>query len=158
MQPSRRFDQRMIANPNAGVVSPETGRRRVALISNLCPHYRQPLYDELARRMDLECFFFAETESYANPEVDPLMPSSQGTSTNGPFKRIQLKRINVLGQPLLPGLARRLAPDRYDAVISALSGRFMLPFVYTVARARRLPFILWTGVWHHPTTTIHRAT
>jgi glycosyltransferase involved in cell wall biosynthesis len=33
----------------------------------------------------------------------------------------------------------------------------MVPYAYAAARAHRLPFVLWTGVWHHPRTAFHRA-
>ena len=123
---------------------------RVALISNLCPHYRAPLYEELARRVDLECYFFSEGEEYWNP----LLPTSVG----GAFRRGHLRRRRVLGEPVMPGLAQRLGRDRYDAVVMGMTGRLMTPFVYGVARGRRLPFVLWTGVWYHPRTPFHQAT
>ncbi len=125
-------------------------KRRVALITNMCPHYRRPLFELLARRFDLECFFFAESESYWNP----LLPAFEG----GDFRRVQLRRVTLLGEPLLPGLAGRLTKGRYDAVIMDLTGRLMIPYVYALARARHLPFVLWTGLWQHPTTRFHRLT
>ncbi len=33
----------------------------------------------------------------------------------------------------------------------------MLPFTYHLARRRALPFVLWSGLWHHPQTVAHRA-
>jgi glycosyltransferase involved in cell wall biosynthesis len=124
---------------------------RVALISNFCPHYRRPLYEELARRMEMDFFFFSEGgERYWNQRL-PI-------EREGDFRRVPLRRVQVLGQPLLPGLAGRLTPARYDAVIVGLTGRLMVPFAYAVAAARKLPFVLWTGVWHHPETRFHQAT
>ena len=136
--------------PSYPAAEARRSKRRVALVSNLCPHYRKPLYELLAQRFELECFFFAESEEYQNP----LMSSFE----LGRFTRVDLDRISVFGEPLLPGLARRLVRSRYDAVIMDLSGRLMVPYVYGVARVRSLPFVLWTGVWHHPTTVVHRAT
>jgi glycosyltransferase involved in cell wall biosynthesis len=69
-----------------------------------------------------------------------------------------MRRVRVLGEPLLPGLASRISPARYDAVIGGLVGRINLPLAYLTARARGIPFILWTGTWHHPQTTFHRLT
>ena len=41
----------------------------------------------------------------------------------------------------------------------SLTGRLMVPYVYAVARARGVPFVLWTGVWHHPQAILfHRLT
>ena len=34
----------------------------------------------------------------------------------------------------------------------------MLPFVYSIAHLRKLPFVLWTGMWHHPRTLSRRLT
>ena len=125
-------------------------RRRVALVSNLCPHYRRPLYELLAKRVTLDCFFFAEREPYWNP----LLPAIE----TGDFSRVPLRRITILGEPLLPGLLRRLTRTRYDVVIVGLVGRLTVPYVYAVARIRGLPFVLWTGVWEHPRTPFHRLT
>src|SRR5262249_41715391 len=69
---------------------------------------------------------------------------------------VGLKRLSILGEPMLPGLARRLTRSRYDAVVMGLAGRIMLPYVFATARARRLPFVLWTGTWQHPQTVFHR--
>jgi glycosyltransferase involved in cell wall biosynthesis len=125
-------------------------KRRVALVENLCPHYRRPLFELLATRFDLECFFFASSEPYWNP----LLP----TFDRGAFVEVDLPRRSVLGEPFMPGLARRLTRGRYDAVVMGLAGRLMLPWVFGTARLRRLPFVLWTGTWDHPRTTFHRAT
>jgi glycosyltransferase involved in cell wall biosynthesis len=123
---------------------------RVALVSNLCPHYRRPLYELLATRFDLDCFFFAESEPYWNPRLPAFV--------DGDFRNVPMRRLHVLGEPLLPGLTRRLTLDRYDAVVIGLTGRLMVPFVYAVARVRRLPLVLWTGLWRHPRTSFHRVT
>jgi glycosyltransferase involved in cell wall biosynthesis len=132
------------------VEQPDDARPRVALISNMSPHYRRPLYELLAARLDLDCFFFADDEPYWNSAIAANVP--------GAFRRIPMRRLNVLGEPLLPGLVRRLDARRYDAVIAGLTGRLMVPYVYGLARARHLPFVLWTGLWHHPDTAFHRAT
>src|SRR5262249_30101429 len=78
----------------------ERSKRRVALVENLSPHSRRPLFDLLARRFDLACFFFASPEPYWNP----LLP----TFEQGDFRDVGLKRLSILGEPMLPGLARRL--------------------------------------------------
>jgi glycosyltransferase involved in cell wall biosynthesis len=53
-------------------------------------------------------------------------------------------------------MVRALSPSRYDAVIKNLNGKLMLPLTYLTARARGVPFVLWTGMWYHPTTPFHR--
>jgi glycosyltransferase involved in cell wall biosynthesis len=144
----------LASGPAAGIARAReagTRRPRVALISNFCPHYRRPLYEELARRMEMDFYFFSEGEErYWNQRLP--------VEREGAFRRVPLRRVQVLGQPFLPGLARRLRRDRYDAVIVGLAGRLMVPYAYALASARRLPLVLWTGVWHHPETGFHQST
>jgi glycosyltransferase involved in cell wall biosynthesis len=126
-------------------------RRRIAFIDYFATHYRRRLYEEIARRMDADFYFFAdERERYWNRKI-PLVQE-------GDFRRVELRRYRVAGQAVMPGLALRLHPGRYDAVIKSLNGKLMLPLVYGASRVRRLPFVLWTGMWHHPTTRVHQAT
>jgi glycosyltransferase involved in cell wall biosynthesis len=126
-------------------------RLRVAFIDYFAPHYRRRLYEEIARRMDVEFFFFAdERERYWNRNI-PLVD-------DGEFKRVELRRYRVAGQAVMPELALRLNHNRYDAVIKSLNGKLMLPTVYGTSRLRRLPFVLWTGMWHHPRTRFHQLT
>jgi glycosyltransferase involved in cell wall biosynthesis len=123
---------------------------RVAFITNLCPHYRLPLFDLLAQRFEIDFYFHSEGEErYWSPHLRPI---------SGNFRRVPLRRVRVLGQPLLPGLASRLTRDRYDVVVKCLNGRLMVPYVFALVRARRLPIVLWTGMWHHPQTLAHRVT
>ena len=123
---------------------------RVAFITNLCPYYRRPLYELLADRMETTFFFFSEgREAYLGSAVrhDP-----------GSLPFHDLRRISIAGQPLLIGLAKELRRGRYDVVVKCLNGRLMVPYVYGLARRDGLPFVLWTGMWHHPQTLAHRIT
>jgi Glycosyl transferases group 1 len=54
------------------------------------------------------------------------------------------------------GSGARPQYDANDAVIKSLNGKLMLPLTLGTARARRLPFVLWTGMWAHPRTALHR--
>jgi glycosyltransferase involved in cell wall biosynthesis len=124
--------------------------RRIAFIDYFATHYRRRLYEELARRMDADFYFFAdERERYWNRKI-PLVES-------GAFRRVELRRYRIAGQAVMPGLALRLDRRRYDAVVKSLNGKLMLPIVYGASRTRHLPFVLWTGMWHHPETPVHRV-
>jgi glycosyltransferase involved in cell wall biosynthesis len=125
-------------------------RRRIAFIDYFATHYRKRLYEELARRMEVDFYFFAdERERYWNRKI-PLV-------REGDFRRVERRRLRIAGEAMMPGLALALSPHRYDAVVKSLNGRVMLPLVYGTARARGLPFVLWTGMWHHPRTGFHRV-
>ena len=122
-------------------------RRRIAFIDYFATHYRKRLYEELARRMEVDFYFFAdERERYWNRKI-PLV-------REGDFRRVELRRYRVAGEAVMPGLALALHRRRYDAVVKSLNGKLMLPLVYGASRARRLPFVLWTGMWHHPRTAL----
>jgi glycosyltransferase involved in cell wall biosynthesis len=124
---------------------------RIAFIDYFATHYRKRLYEELARRMDVDFYFFAdERERYWNRKI-PLVQS-------GDFRRVDLPRYRIAGQALMPAVAPRLLSGRYDAVVKSLNGKLMLPIVYGASRARGVPLVLWTGMWHHPVTAFHRLT
>jgi glycosyltransferase involved in cell wall biosynthesis len=124
--------------------------RRVALVSNLCPHYRKPLYETLATRFELDCFFFAESEPYWNPRLP--------ARAEGRFHQVDMRRVHLFGEPILPGMARRVTRAQYDALVVGLAGRLMVPYMFALARGRGIPFVLWTGTWQHPRTPFHRVT
>jgi glycosyltransferase involved in cell wall biosynthesis len=53
------------------------------------------------------------------------------------------------------GAGRLVASGRYRAVIAGIGGRAALPATYAAARARRIPFVLWTSLWAHPRSPAH---
>ena len=123
-------------------------RRRIAFIDYLPTHYRRGLYEELSRRMAADFYFYAdERERYWNRKLSLVR--------NGEFHRVEMRRLRIAGEPLMPGVVRTLRSERYDAVIKSLNGRLMLPLTYLTARSRGVAFVLWTGMWYHPRTTFH---
>ncbi len=56
----------------------------------------------------------------------------------------------------MPGLALRLSQKRYDVVVKCINGKLMVPWVFGISRVKHLPFVLWTGIWSHPESPIHR--
>jgi glycosyltransferase involved in cell wall biosynthesis len=126
-------------------------RRRIAFVDYFATHYRRRLYEELARRMEVDFYFFAdERERYWNRKLSLVQA--------GEFRRVELRRYRIAGEAVMPGLALELSHRRYDAVVKSLNGKLMLPIVFFGSRVRRVPFVLWTGMWHHPQTTFHRLT
>lgn len=97
----------------------------------------------------MDFYFFSDAR-------DKWWNSRLPTIEHGDFRRIALRRYRIAGEPFVPSLPVRLRPDRYDAVIKNLNGRLMLPSLYGAARLRRVPFVLWTGMWFHPQTAFHR--
>ncbi len=126
---------------------------RVAFITNLAPYYRQPLFRALASRHEIDFFFFSPgSERYVTPYL------LQDVGEDGVDGADEYRRWTIGGQAFVPDLAWRLRRDRYDAVVKCLNGKLMTPWVVALARSRRLPLILWTGMWYHPETRLHQLT
>jgi glycosyltransferase involved in cell wall biosynthesis len=124
-------------------------RRRIAFIDYFPTHYRRGLYEELSRRMTADFYFYAdERERYWNRKL-PLVQ-------DGDFRRVELRRLRIAGEPFMPGIVGTLRRERYDAVVKSLNGRVMLPLTYLTAQSRGVAFVLWTGMWFHPRTVFHR--
>ncbi len=113
---------------------------RAAFVTNLCTHYRRPLFEELARRLDVDFFLTSKgNEWYTLREYR----GGDGAFSVRPAPR---------ARDLVGGLAR----GRYDTVLANLAGRVAPLAAYLVARALRKRFVLWVGIWAHPGGFLHR--
>jgi hypothetical protein len=90
----------------------------VAFITNVCPHYRRPLYELLAQRLDVDFYFFSEGRERYISDTLPL--------EHGAFRTCPLRRVSVLGEPFTPGIASRLLSCSYDVVAFAAAIRRLL--------------------------------
>lgn len=108
---------------------------RVALVTNLVPHYRQPLYRELARRLDLTVLLTSRGKEWY---YEGTLPDASDFG----FVACPASSWSVL--------ARELRAGGYEAVVSSLNGRATLLSAYATARRLRVPYVLWTGMWEHP--------
>lgn len=113
---------------------------RVALVTNLVPHYRRRLFEELGKRLDLTLILTSSGNEWYW-QGDP--PFDAGS--------IDAK---AAASPLR--VARALRGGDYDAVVCGLTGRATLLAAVGTARALRLPFVVWVGIWEHPHTLAHR--
>ena len=121
---------------------------KVAFITNLATYYRRPLFEALAEKHEVDFYFFSRgSERYATSALasDALNHADDA-----------YRRWEIGGQAFLPDLATRLKRERYDVVVKCLNGKLMTPWVVSLAHARRLPLVVWTGMWYHPRTLFHR--
>src|SRR3954470_1654629 len=126
---------------------------RIAFIDYFPTHYRKRLYEEIAKRTDADFYFYADEQR--DRTWNRKIPIKQNM---GAYRRIELKRYYIGGQAVMPGVARPILARRYDAVVKNLNGKLQLPLTLGAARAAGVPFVLWTGMWYHPHTRVHRAT
>ena len=120
----------------------------VAFVTNFCPHYRVRTFEMIADRLDAEFFFFS-------PGREWYWPAGYGVRS-GAFPHRYLRGFGFAGASITPSLPCHLARRRHTAVVKCVNGRFALPATYLTARARGLPFVLWTGVWHKLQSGPHR--
>ena len=52
--------------------------------------------------------------------------------------------------------ALEIAEGDYEVFVKCINGRFALPITYIIARMKRKPFILWTGIWVRLQTPVQR--
>lgn len=123
---------------------------RVAIITNFCPFYRVKLFRILARALHATFFFFSDASEKNWEALNP---------TGGDeLPAVHLRHGGAGTMRMLWRLVCALRRERYDAYIQGISGRFVMPVTYVLARLQRVPYIVWTGFWHHPQTLFHRLT
>jgi glycosyltransferase involved in cell wall biosynthesis len=108
---------------------------KAAFVTNLCTHYRAPLFEAISKRLDVDFFLTSKgNEWYTLAEYQ------------GEFA---VKRTPQARQ-LWNGLRG------YDVVLANLAGRVAPLVSYLAARARGKRFVLWVGIWAHPGGLAHR--
>jgi glycosyltransferase involved in cell wall biosynthesis len=124
------------------MMSMKPPQQRIAVVTNLCTHYRQPLFERLSNHFDADFYFTSTgTERYW---------SSDHTLDAG--------TLRVVSASHSWSLAWRIATRNYDCVIITLAGRLKLFAALVGLLARGRPFVLWVGIWSHPRTIFHRFT
>lgn len=125
-------------------------KMKVAFVTNFCPHYRVKTFEMLAQAYNMMDFFFF------SPGNEWHGQGIHGVFT-GDFRYRYLpgfqltKRIRVA-----PTLVPELLRGNYAVFVKCINGRFALPATYVIARLRRKPFVLWTGIWMTLQTPFHR--
>lgn len=114
-------------------------------------HYTVPLLRILQRDLDADVIFFSKGnerywQSHLNVEVEGLTATRcTGRSVGG-------------GLTVNSELLKELTARSYDVLSMTIDGRTELATCVGVARARKIPTVLWTGMWWHPQTLFHRLT
>lgn len=124
---------------------------RLCFVTNICPHYRVKTFELLGRALPTRFFFFSDPRrerfwEHANP------------SRLGDFDGRYVRGIGIPGTRLrlIPGLYASLLAGRYDVLVKCINGKLPLLLSFLIARMRGKRFVLWTGLWHHPSTSVHR--
>lgn len=121
---------------------------KVAFVTNFCPHYRVKTFETLAKYHDVDFFFFSAGDEW-------YWQQEHGVRT-GVFHYEYLPGLRLGQTRITPSLIQKLWQRDYDVYVKGINGRFVLPITYTIARLKRVPFILWTGIWMRLQTPAHR--
>ena len=138
-----------VRQSNGGVVLHKHQSIRLAFVTNFCPHYRVKTFETLAQCEDVEFYFSSVGEEWYWQQ--------QHRVRVGNFRYEYLPAIRLTRHlRLVPSLVTRLWRKNYDVYVKCINGRFALPVTYLIAKLRRKPFILWTGIWMTLDTRFHR--
>jgi len=121
---------------------------RIAFITNICAHYRVQTFETLARYHDVDYYFFSVGDEW-------YWQQEHGVQA-GDFHYEYLPGFRLGRTRVTPTLPWKLWRGNYDIYIKCINGRFALPITYLIARLKRKPFILWTGIWMRLQTPFHR--
>ncbi|MGQ9873584.1 glycosyltransferase family 4 protein [Leptodesmis sp.] len=121
---------------------------KVAFITNICPHYRVKTFETLASYYKVDYYFFSAGDEW-------YWQRQHGVRA-GNFHYEYLPGYKLGHSRVTPTLPWKLLRGNYDVYIKCINGRFALPLTYLVARLKRRPFILWTGIWMRLRTPFHR--
>jgi glycosyltransferase involved in cell wall biosynthesis len=121
----------------------------VAFITHFCPHYRVKTFEALARCHNVEYLFYSQGKEWYGQGIHGVR--------GGDFRHTYLSGFDLLGGTrVTPALLSHLWRGNYDVIVKCINGRFALPVTYLISRIRRIPFVLWTGIWMTIDTPFHR--
>jgi colanic acid/amylovoran biosynthesis glycosyltransferase len=114
-------------------------RPRLAFVQSFCSHYTAGLFYLLAQQVDTEFLFFSDgQEKYWQDELGVR---------SGDFPHTYLRGFWLGNTRIAPALPFKLLSSPAEAILSCIDGKFALPVAYVAARWKRVPFLLWTGLW-----------
>jgi glycosyltransferase involved in cell wall biosynthesis len=121
---------------------------KIVFVTNICTHYTSGLFERLSNIFDINFLFYAdENEWYWQ---------NQHGKTAGNFKYRYLSGSRIGRTKLSFPLVFDLLRNPYDIYIKCINGKFALPVTFLIAKIKRKPFILWTGIWMRLDTPVHK--
>lgn len=121
---------------------------RIAFVTNFAPHYRVRMLESLSALCRLRCYFHSDGGEW-------YWQREHGVR-RGQFPCKYLRGFWLGRVRIVPGLIPALLLRRHDVIVKCVNDRFSVPVSYAAARLRRIPFVLWTGIWCRLTTPSQR--
>ncbi|MCK9248239.1 MAG: glycosyltransferase family 4 protein [Solirubrobacteraceae bacterium] len=118
-------------------MSPVSGDDRpILIVTPRVPQERVGALAALAARAPVEVATFEARAPHFSPSVD---------DPGVPLHRLTQRRIARLAGE----------PGRWRAVVAGTAGRTALPGAWRAARQAGTPFVLWSALWHDPSSPTH---
>jgi glycosyltransferase involved in cell wall biosynthesis len=137
------------APSSSGVKPPRGEPIRAAFVTNICPHYRVKSFETLSQSYDVDFYFYSGGDEW-------YWQTNHGVRV-GSFRYTYLSGFHLTRRVrVVPALITRLWQKEYDVYVKCINGRFALPVTYLIAKLRRKPLVLWTGIWMSLDTPFHR--
>lgn len=122
---------------------------KIAFVTNFCSHYRRKTFELLSRFADIDFYFFSAGDEWYWQQQHGV------NSGNFRFKYLPGFRLGKTRITLT--LPQELWRGNYDLYIKCINGKFALPITFIIAKIKRKPFILWTGIWTRLMTREHKV-
>lgn len=127
-----------------------TGNRmNVVFATHFCPHYRVKTFETLAGVYNIDYFFYSSGNEWYGQGMHGVWGGKFRYEYLPSYQLTQRTRVT-------PSLVTHLWRGNYSVFVKCINGRFALPVTYLIARLRRKPFVLWTGIWMTLNTPFHR--
>jgi glycosyltransferase involved in cell wall biosynthesis len=125
-----------------------SSRPRLAFVQPFCTHYLAGLFGLLAQLTDTQFYFYSDgQEWYWQDELG---------IRSGDFPHTYLGGFRLGNTRIAPTLPWKLFRSPTEAILSCIDGKFSLPVAYLAARWKKVPFLLWTGLWCRVDTPLQR--
>lgn len=108
---------------------------KVAVITNLCTHYRYKLFKLLSERYGYDLYFF-DNKTKTKEDIKHL-----GVFNDDRFNYLSTK--DILGS---------LIKKKYDVIIKCTNNKWSFIGSFLVAKLLKAKFIVWHSMWYYPNT------
>lgn len=109
---------------------------KVALITNLCTHYRYKLFRLLAEELHFDIYFFDKPEETKENVKHLRIHEDTERFFYFPFQKIFI----------------RLIKNKYDAIIKCTNNKWTFFGSFLASRLTGSKFIVWNTIWYFPRT------
>ena len=129
--------------------SSQMADKKVAYVTNFCTHYMRGLLEQLARRFDVDYYFYSPGDEW-------YWEQKLGVVRDGEFHSTYLPGIALGHTRIAPTLPFHLLAKHYDVYVKCINGKFAIPVTYLAARLKGKPFVLRVEVWTDLQTPFHK--